>query len=88
VSQNFRGFRAHYSGAALPKKDSIGAWAIVAVVMLVFVGLVAVRNIADTSAYGRLIRNPAHNAQCSASSSLTLDSRCPREEAQGEPGNR
>jgi hypothetical protein len=83
MSQNFRSSREHYGDAVL-LKSAISSWIIVGFAIFVFAGFLVVHGIADTSAYGPRIRNPVHNAQCSASNTLTLDSRCPGEESQRE----
>ena len=87
MSQNFRSSREHYGDAVLLRKSAISAWIIVGVAIFVFSGLLVRHGIADTSAYGSHVRNPVHNAQCSVSSILTLDSRCSREEPQRELGD-
>ena len=79
-----RSFREHYGAAILLRKSVVGAWFIVGLAIFVFAGFLAVRGIIDTGAYEPLIRNPMHNGQCSALSSLTLDSRCVKEEPQVE----
>jgi hypothetical protein len=85
MAQNFGGFRTHHHSAAiLLRKSPLAAWVIVGFAIFVFFGLVAVRESGDTGAYGRLIRNPTYDAQCSALSRQTLHPSCQREEPQGE----
>jgi hypothetical protein len=88
VSQKYDNPREHYETAGLPRKSTVSAWAIVGLAMLVFAGLMAARSAAGTSMHGTRTTNPTHNSQCAASSSLTLEGRCPKAEWPGEPETR